>query len=760
MIGAIKWGWDLAYQFREGIVTTVAPLLISALAEKNRGRDSSTLIHLDLTNETFKNWITTTYGAENVEEAKNHPAWVHLKSQLYSDLSRKMILPTVAIACLYITSQNGSLISSLRNLVSHSADISRVALPVLDRMAAHPSLSRLLDLRVVVCAPVVAKLLLLSANYLKGSYSPEDYLTRSLEMVSGLTFSLYFLGVSTTIYHSVANSLYLLAIEHFCSPVSDLSSLTQFIPNQSARNMLKPFSEIKLMTALQWVPSTLSHFEWFKNPGYFWVSHVFNLICYFDYLPTNAFLWGLQATIASYQATSAPYDVALLQGLFTRIGNLTFAELEKNLPELLKEIDASQNEGKISATLANGLKTLIHEKNKSILKAQAEEVLKQDMAQIPVEYNKILVPLGDPKKPVVPENQYLELSALIKNQLKNFFDQQMTRLFTEAYNETGIEAKIREHLDALKSTCSAARDALKVEDFKALVARCSHLPEDRFDERLSLKLQLSAICRKNDEADAEKLRELLNTFYRHLYTAAGVKLNETSFIHSLSPAERRTVYEKYAEKIETFLLANEKPLTELFGIEGVLFALREIEDCFVFWEFYFNLFNSNFNWYLKNASGMPDEKRKSCEMKLSKLLQSALIDPKALIKTRAFASTLEAGSLQTSNEQILVNAAVQSIPKMKQFEYRSQSGVPIPADFHFATYTLPFMVGYLRSQASAPQNTVPLTNHLPEEYCSEFDRNTSIPELKDLYDLESKEIPEKIPSSAEIREIQEGAAPH
>ncbi|MGH2612852.1 MAG: hypothetical protein ACRDFB_07360, partial [Rhabdochlamydiaceae bacterium] len=283
MIGIVQAGRNFVYEHRQAILSYGIVMPLDKLySETIHGRETSTLadlsLHGRLRDVNFVKWLTSINDPETVKQAQESPKYVLLTIQALSDLGRKLILPTIVIAMSYLSPENGTLIDALRNLLSHSAKASKVALPIFNQITEHPRLASLLNLKVIVCAPIVAKLVHMALIYLNAG-PPHRYealknfvghFTRGLEVFSNSTFTLYNLGLSTTFYATIANTIYSLTVERL--------------------SLFHNGYEL-----LQFFPGVIFQQEIFKNPDNSGIGYLIHLVCYYDASVTNGFWFGVHA---------------------------------------------------------------------------------------------------------------------------------------------------------------------------------------------------------------------------------------------------------------------------------------------------------------------------------------------------------------------------------------------------------------------------------------------------------------------------------
>ncbi len=397
------------YAYRQDIFLFFASGVIAAIyAEKSRGRDSMTLATLSgrLNDVRFTAFLEKTHGKKAVEAARENPRGLAVQTQIFSDLGRKLILPIVFIASRYFAPTNPSLLEALKQIVSHSDKASRVALPILNRLAP------VLTMPVIMSAPIIAKLAhitLLHFNF--GPITMTDRFAKGLEITSNLAYTLHNVGTSTSPYHAIASASYLLAIQHLVSKYKLDSTFSM---------------------VLNGIPMWIRHQKYAETPDNSWHQYGINLAFHNNTFATTGVVDGLIALKASWEASSEPRDGERFFDLFYLIEQSS-PVTTTGFEFLMGRIEASLESGIIGEDHAQALRTLLH---KSLYERRAQEALKLGQQEMPARFKEIMDDLKKLGSELSPE-QLVELKIAVKEQLKQYWQNlpRTQEAFTEHLNE-------------------------------------------------------------------------------------------------------------------------------------------------------------------------------------------------------------------------------------------------------------------------------------------------------------------------------------
>lgn len=645
----IRTGLQYAYEHRQWIASMAFSGAVGLFFSNfNRGREASTLAYLSLhgrlTDVNFKSWLEKTHDKERIEQAENQPAFYLLRTHLMTDFARKLVLPTFLVACSVLSIQNITLSEALKKLLSQSAKTSRVAIPAFDLMT-------------IACAPAAMKvvhMIFLGINADKRHKYESfktftGFLADKLEAFSYLTFALYCLGTSKTLYPTVIYTIASLAFE-------------------------KLFPEKALYFPM--VGQYITYTEYSKEPES-WFQSVVHNIFYSDTYPTQDFASGVNLFLSSLRSSSDPYDGKLLKDLYD---NVTLDETIH-----IEKINDAAKAGKINQEYAEALKKLN-------IQSVAQKITKEPLGTMPEKFEALLKTL----------DQQPELQATAKEVLKTYYGKLFNELGEIAYRNTGSYEHRKAFYQKQKDQIEEILLSLNIAEVEELLGRCRGFP-------ISLPTEVTVLTQKETLSDIEiaTLRSGLIKQFTALLTRIDEEMKkEVMEFGCLNQGQIKDVYANLVELFDAYLITdeNETHLTKLFGMNGLFnkFHSDNPDDYYVSIEYDYFLFNLNMKHYLQHHNKMTDEHEKM----LVSQAQKAFIDPKKILPTQAFLKTWDKESqstLQRIPEAFIIDAVNERIKMMPEFEYRRLTAIQIPEDFTFQTEALTFYFQTLTAQTSPPE---------------------------------------------------------
>lgn len=308
-------------------------------------RDQKSLYELKdrINNEgdRFVEWLTKPYDSSQISILKKDPKQLLHKAYL-SNLSCKV---GVAAAC-YLTI-DASIYTSLIKLASQSDKISKIALPILEKIGSVPIPTFVNYARFIALIPALLEIVhymlvyrhLITDNLSSLTKALEKdigTLSNRMEILWNLRFTVVCLAASQTLFYSVIQALTFFSLQNFLSAEFG-NVMTQAIRGLQFSGLAPwPFDKMA------------------------------------DFIPTLGFSTGLSSTYRTLLDSHEPYNIQKLEEIFNAAhdvnGNLE--NLKAYHDEILRlhdEIKGAWSKGTINQAHVQSLSTILHERCQTIL---------------------------------------------------------------------------------------------------------------------------------------------------------------------------------------------------------------------------------------------------------------------------------------------------------------------------------------------------------------------------------------------------------
>jgi hypothetical protein len=661
---------NLAYLFIANFFFNLGP---------DQGRYEATIATLGLQGKisddtAFSKWIGTQKTTEDSEQ-------ILVLSQM-PDLICKVIA-----AASFILTRNISLIDTLTKIVSHS-QVPKVALPVIKGMANLPVPRPLQSAYVIALAPVVAKLIQIALIYadpkgenssLENIKSGANRVSQGLEFLLHLRYSLVCLGISKTFYHTIAKTVFYISYN--------------YVFNHFAPEIFKSFKGI---IPFFLYPSETSKTRW---------NNFLDLITNVDYWPTSGFETGLKGMYNSFYNSSAPYD---LEGLFNQANGLTgtlndLGKFRTDIETARSNITKAQKEGKISKSLAAHLNALVEQKTLEKL----ETFLLNPNFAAEVDTNKDA--FLDIYWPTSAVTQYLEYMSLISHSVRtdraNAFVDLLKEINTATFNaEDLIENDTKRTQLMTKVADQRQSESLTQE----LTTVCANVLRQKQKETFNRTILPNLLVGNLDEVTAriKKIRIYLQTKGDNF---DDIRKKVFDAVLGYFPANIQD---------NQLLSPDEANLMALYGNKGLIHAFattpqEKYQAYLLSTHFLLKRFSLNLRWYMENRPADQDKKVQYEYLLLHQLMR-AQFDYDQIVESPGYSEW--AKERYDYPSLIAMERVKIYMFQSVEFDFARDIAFPIPNDFVFSTYTLPFILDSERRQVNSSGDTFASARNFEAEF--------------------------------------------
>ncbi len=599
---------------------------------------------LSAENNPFSTWMKTIGDPALVKEAENAPSRVLLTSQLHD-----LICKVIVSAGFYATSHI-SFYATLTHLLSHSQKVSKVAQPLLDRLASLPIPHPLQSARVIAFAPVALKLLHMAFLAIdpKGENSVMELFKRgsdktgqALEFLWCLRFSLISLGISKNIYESIASTLF-------------SQTLNYFVKDPQVKALIN-------LPILLFKPNKGEEAQGYK--------YLLSLIGGMDsFWPTIGFQIGLLGMWSAFFASAAPCDFAALDNLYTRI---TTTEISPAKIDAVRQIRLSIKQAVQSRTITP---SLAHELEELIIAKGVDACLAMQHLNDPHEDSAFVDTVKElcaPNHNALDANMFVEiLFSFSKLEIKTA--RRALEVLSELIDPIKAEVLKGKALQSLKKFVLSRIESLDISlsstsDFVLLLDSCKSL------------------C---GECTTDLQRVQLSVWDKLFQLVSSVDVSQLNSDEESQLDRDMNWLSKIASTPE-----------------------QQEKAYFVSQQYHIARLNLNLKWYLENQPA-ETSKQKVCEDLICKL-------------ALRFYTNLESQLACYQSYQIR-----QPTSDFKQFVWESKAfdfardTIPIPANFKFGSFDLPFVLGKLSRDVNATQDRWTFARNFPHPTCDQLTENS------------------------------------